>query len=224
MTCNSLGALLLAPLLAACVIPPPGGTGRRSAGPKVRIPVETAWMEAVEPARPGEALEPEEREDLADALGRLEYPEEFGAYAAALREIVEFGPRVAPYLGWYADWSPGRNDPPEPAVRVRARETCAVLLETILEPVETAGLLEALASEHASVIGAAAAVLGARGSTEALPALVDLLGDDRAPVRRSAIAALRRLTNEFFEYRPDAPSGQRNRAIVRWREYLDRQG
>lgn len=181
-------------------------------------------MAEVEPVAPGDVLDAAQQEALADALGRLEDPEEFTAYAAALREIVDFGPVVAPYLGWYADWRPTRNEEPDSAERLRARETCAVLLETILEPVDTPRLLETLRSRYASLVGAAAAVLGARGGVEALPALVGLLDDGREPVRRAAITALRRITNEFFEYRPDAPAGQRKRAIERWHEYLDRLG
>ena len=42
------GTLLPALLLAACVVPPPGGTGRGSGGPRVRTPVETGWMEAID--------------------------------------------------------------------------------------------------------------------------------------------------------------------------------
>jgi hypothetical protein len=222
MATRVLHPALLLTLLAACVAPPPGG-GRASGGPGVPTPVEAAWMDEVEPMAPGQGLEASEKAFLADALGRLEIPDEFSAYARALRGIVELGPRVVPWLGWYADHRPPRNAPPDTPERARARETCALLLETVLDGMETVPVLAHLDSDSASAVVAAAAVLGERESREALPALVDLLGDGREPVRRAAIASLRRITNEFHGYRPDAPSGQRRLAIERWKRYLDQE-
>lgn len=223
MPLRTLRTILLLPLLAACLAPPTGGRGSASGGIEARDPAEAAWMDGIEPAEPGQGLDAAGKALLADALTRLENPDEFAAYAHALREIVEMGPRVVPWLGWYADHRPARNETPDTPERARARETSALLIETVLGGLESASLLGYLASEHASVAVAATVVLGERADREALPALVELLADDREPVRRAAIASLRRITNEFHGYRPDAPAGQRARAIERWRQFLEQE-
>lgn len=58
--------------------------------------------------------------------------------------------------------------------------------------------------------------------TDALPYLVDRLSDTEPEVRLFAAVALRRMTGESFGYRHYAAEAERDRAVVAWRDWLER--
>ncbi len=103
-------------------------------------------------------------------------------------------------------------------IRVRAAAAVAKI-----DPSQTGAvlsvLLEALNSDDATSQGAAADELGAIGkhAEPALAALFGLLNDDRAAVQSTGAQAIRRITGER------TPARQVGRALLRSRDWLDRQ-
>jgi len=62
---------------------------------------------------------------------------------------------------------------------------------------------------------------GREKDPKAVPYLVDRLGDSYAEVRFAAIVALTKITGTNRGYRYWAPTADRERAIDRWRQWLD---
>ena len=65
---------------------------------------------------------------------------------------------------------------------------------------------------------------GSSGDNKALPYLVDRLSDSEADVRFYAIIALEKLTGQRHGYRSWAPAADREKAVMRWRSWLDERG
>ena len=93
----------------------------------------------------------------------------------------------------------------------------------MLDPSQTGTILpvlvNALKSDDAPLVGAAADELGALGkqAEAALPALFNLLGHDFAAVRSTAAQAIWRITGDRL------PAKQVGRALLRSKDWLDRQ-
>jgi hypothetical protein len=59
--------------------------------------------------------------------------------------------------------------------------------------------------------------VGERRLAELAPRLVDLLDDDHVAVRRASVAALRKLSNVFYGFHPEASRRSRAGAVAKWR-------
>ncbi len=85
----------------------------------------------------------------------------------------------------------------------------------------SAELLEVFDDEDPFVRERAMTVLGDFGFTDAVPALLDVLDDPLVTIRRTAFETLVRLTGYDPEYDPAGGKGERDRAVQRWRKWLD---
>lgn len=133
---------------------------------------------------------------------------DFSVYPTAARRLVRRGEVVVPYLGFM-----GGQDLPEQA---RTARIPIVLKPLLLEaPPDHVGVF--LRSPYAAVRAAAAVAAGERRISDHGPALVGLLDDPEVEVRRAAVTALRRISNEFFGYRADDSAGRRARPTAKWR-------
>jgi HEAT repeat protein len=74
-----------------------------------------------------------------------------------------------------------------------------------------------LKSPYREVRAAAAVATGERRITDHAPRLVELLDDPAVDVRRAAVTALRRISNEFFGYRADDSAARRAGPTAKWR-------
>jgi hypothetical protein len=81
-----------------------------------------------------------------------------------------------------------------------------------------------VASEDLNIKVQAIKAAAARGDFTAAPQLVKDLQSDDAAVRLYAIQGLREMAGEEFGYRYYADVEQRRPALMRWREWLERQG
>jgi HEAT repeat protein len=61
------------------------------------------------------------------------------------------------------------------------------------------------------------------GDLRATPALIDLLGSGNGEIRSEAATALRFLTRTMHGFDADGPEKQREAAILRWREWWERE-
>ncbi len=77
-----------------------------------------------------------------------------------------------------------------------------------------------LQSRNEDVRMAAILQAGREKDPQAVPYLVDRLGDGYAEVRFAAIVALEKITGTTREYRYWAPTAERRRAIEQWRQWL----
>jgi len=154
-----------------------------------------------EPARgPFRSGDPEIDRALQD-LGS----DDFATYAAAAHRLVVMGETAIPALGRAAD----ERENPDAAAVLRA-----ILMRA--EPARVGAWFEA---PWATVRAEAARAAGERRLTQHAPALVGLLEDGVASVRRAAVAALRRLSSRFFGFEPEAPAAAREKALGRWKEF-----
>jgi len=131
--------------------------------------------------------------------------DDFATYAAAAHRLVVMGEAAIPALGRAAD----ERENPDVAAVLRA-----ILLRA--EPARVGTWFDA---PWAAVRAVAARTAGERRLTQHAPALVGLLEDESAPVRRAAVAALRRLSSRFFGFEPDAPAAARRKPVRRWKEF-----
>ena len=118
--------------------------------------------------------------------------------------LVSLGEPAIPYLG-FAAGQDGLDD------------RIPITLRAILQTLGARRLAPYLGSPYAEVRAAAATTVGERRFTELAPALTDLLEDADLGVRRAGVAALRRITNRFHGYRPDASAEDRAAAVAKWR-------
>jgi hypothetical protein len=133
---------------------------------------------------------------------------DFSVYPTAARRLVKRGEVVVPYLGFM-----GEQKLPEPA---RTTRVPIVLKPLLLEaPPEHVGAY--LGSSYSAVRAAAAVAAGERRISEHGSELVDLLDDPDLEVRRAAVTALRRISNEFFGYRAEDSAPRRARPTAKWR-------
>lgn len=133
---------------------------------------------------------------------------DFSVYPTAARRLVRRGEVVVPYLGFM-----GEQELPEQA---RTARIPIVLKPVLLEapPAHVGGFLR---SPYAAVRSAAAVAAGERRISDHAPRLVELLDDPEVEVRRAAVTALRRISNEFFGYRADDSAARRARPAAKWR-------
>jgi hypothetical protein len=82
-------------------------------------------------------------------------------------------------------------------------------------------LYQQLQHEDPSVRVRAVHRAGRSGDSKSLPYLVDRLSDSEADVRFYAIIALEKLTGKRHGYRYWAPAAEREKAVARWRAWLD---
>jgi HEAT repeat protein len=83
---------------------------------------------------------------------------------------------------------------------------------------------KALVSERPEERARAVKRAGESNDRSAVPALVERLLDDDEAVRFYAILALERLTGTRLGYDYRAPEQQRQRAVERWRRYVQARG
>jgi len=203
-------ALLL--LLAACAAPPrepvpdSAWPGRRTAAPSE---IDSAWLARVEIPDHLERLDAVNEAFVATACDALDSGD-FSAYSSAADGLVDLGEPVVPYLGLYSDLPPR-----EP----RLYRMVCVVLEPIFEEIPGEHLRYHLQSPYRSVRASAAQTAGGRQLMEYAPRLVELLDDQALDVRREAIRSLRRISTQFFGYRPDAAATDRAAAVARWRRF-----
>jgi HEAT repeat protein len=140
--------------------------------------------------------------DAAQALLRGD----FETSTSAARWLIRLGEPAVPYLGHMA------MTEPDPEGRL------PIVLGRILgvAPSDRVGPL--LESPYESVQVAAAQACGERRLAEHAPRLVDLLESPSEKVRRGAVTALRRTSNQFFGYRPDGSARERAEAAAQWRQ------
>jgi len=202
--------LVLLALLGACVMMTPPQHGVPSSpAPTPEVIRKYPWMADVR--WPGTAPRPTPKEELAIAedIDRL-LTGDFDVYPVAARRLIHRGPEVLPYLGHAAD----RHHAP---AAHKARLT--IVFWPVLRDCPEARVLLALSSPYPAVRATAASAAGERGLMELGGRLVALLKDPDVRVRTASITSLRMLTNEFLEYRPDAPASVRDEGVLRWQEY-----
>ena len=198
-------AFLALVAVAACAGLPRGDRDGRP--PPPRGVVVPPWLVRVRiPGhleRPTREVETEIAED-AHALLRGD----FTVYPTAARRLVKRGEIVVPYLGFM-----GEQQLPEHA---RTTRIPIVLKPLLLEaPPDHIGVY--LVSPYRDARAAAAVAVGERRITDHATMLVDLLDDPEVDVRRSAVTALRRISNEFFGYRAEDSAPRRARPTAKWR-------
>jgi len=193
-------------LLAACA------TLRGRPVPSGKSAADTAWLAGV---RFPEGLSrlPEGRERALAARVEKLGSTDFGVYSGAARGLVDSGESVLPYLGHATTHA---------ALSTRGRACLRIVLRTILEGLAPRRVAGFVASPYPALRVAAAEAAGKRHMTGLAAKLVELLDDPVLEVRRAAIAALRRVSNQFFGYRPEDPPARRARAKARWREFWGR--
>ena len=203
-------ALLL--LLAACKAPPrepvpdTAWPARRTSAP---AGIDAGWPARVEIPDHLERLDAVQQAFVATA-GHALAAGDFSAYSSAADGLVDIGEPVVPYLGLFGDLPPR-----EP----RLYRIVCVVLEPIFEKIAEDHVGYHLQSPYRAVRASAAQSAGHRQLVEHAPRIVELLDDPALPVRREAIRALRRLSNRFFGYRPDATEADRAVAVERWRRF-----
>ena len=190
--------------LAACAGLPRGDRNGASTPPNG---VVEPWLAEVQfPAaleRPPRETETRIAEDVHALLHG-----DFDVYPTAARRLVKRGEVVVPYLGFV-----GAQELPAQA---RGGRIPIVLKPLLLEvPPDHVGIH--LASAYRDVRAAAAVAAGERRITDHAPELVDLLDDPEVTVRRAAVTALRRISNEFYGYRADDSALRRARPAAKWR-------
>ncbi len=178
------------------VLPPPAAPPESPAWADVDLP---AWVAPPSPALLTEIIE---------QTGRLT-SEDFAEHARAARRLVAIGSVAVPFLGSFGD-----REVEEKGARGRARLVLAPIFRR-MEPAEV-GLW--MRSPHATTRAAAARAAGHGPYPEHARALLELLEDGDLRVRREAVAALRRMTDRFFGYRPEDSPERRRKAVERWRE------
>lgn len=100
------------------------------------------------------------------------------------------------------------------------RRRLALLCASGLALIGCANRNQALYSQFPLERARAVVASAQRGDQQAVPKLVDLLGDLDAAVRMYSIVALQRLTNQTYGYQYYAAPPERERAIERWRAAL----
>jgi HEAT repeat protein len=130
---------------------------------------------------------------------------DFETFTAAARRLIALGEPAVPHLGRLA----GTETDPEGRL--------AIVLGRILDRVPAARLGPLLDSTCEPVQVAAATACGERRLEEHAPRLVDLLLDPSEDVRRAAAIALRRISNAFLGYRPEASERERAESVAEWR-------
>ncbi|MHC4819320.1 MAG: hypothetical protein ACYTF8_14850 [Planctomycetota bacterium] len=129
-------------------------------------------------------------------------------HPTAARRLVKRGEIVVPYLGFM-----GEQELTEHARKTRIPIVLKPLL--IEAPPDHIGVY--LVSPYSDVRAAAAVAAGEHRITAHATTLVDLLDDPEVQVRRSAVTALRRISNEFFGYRAEDSAGRRAGPTAKWR-------
>lgn len=133
---------------------------------------------------------------------------DFSVYPTAARHLVRRGEVVVPYLGFM-----GEQELAEQARTARI----AIVLKPVLLAAPPAHVGGFLRSPYGAVRAAAAVAAGERRISDHAPTLVELLDDPELEVRRAAVTALRRISNEFFGYRADDSAARRDRPAAKWR-------
>ncbi|MHC4933232.1 MAG: HEAT repeat domain-containing protein [Planctomycetota bacterium] len=194
--------------VSACTNYSAGGRGGGGAPPAENdTPLDLSWLKDVDLPEhldpPAETLERE----IGEAVHRL-HAADFATYSGAARRLVAIGEIAVPYLGFEA----------ERRSKLGGDRQEVIVMRAILRKIPPGHLRHYLDSPFGAVRVAAAGVVGERDLAQHAVRLVDLLDDPDLEVRRAAIHTLRRLSNRFFGYRPDAPPEQRTKATGRWRE------
>ena len=200
----------LACVLAAACSTSAAGSGSRGSGGGFPPVTGAAVADIRFPAH----LEPPSRateERILEAVAALWSPE-LKICTGAGRTLYEYGEVAVPYLGFFGpaqkELGPGRKYHPS-----------ALVLPRILQDLPDTSLAAAARSHYPMVRVAAARVAG-EGKREALvPELIAGLSDSDAAVRRACAGALRRISLEFFGYRPLDAEAQRSEAVSRWQAW-----
>lgn len=150
--------------------------------------------------------------EIIEAVARL-WSADFAVYTEAGKSLLALGEQAIPYLGYYGDvkkelW-PGQEMP-----------IARCILDPIIESVPPERLPGYLKSPYRQVRASAAMSCGERRERSQVPLLLDLLEDPEPMVRAAANAALRMISNRFFDFRPDGPDHLRTAAIARWRRHF----
>jgi hypothetical protein len=197
-------AILALAALAACNGPRNNRRGDPQAPPNE---VVEPWLARVQIpphlGRPPRAAETAIGEDVHALLYG-----DFSVYPTAARRLVKRGEVVVPYLGFM-----GVQELPAQARTTRI----SIVLKPLLlgaPPEHVGGHLH---SPYRDVRVAAAVAVGERRISEHATVLVDLLDDPEVEVRRAAVTALRRISNEFFGYRADDSDPRRAGPAAKWR-------
>ena len=201
----------LACLLAAACTTSPGGSGGPG-GPMGNVsPVDGA---AVADIRFPAHLEPPPRateERILEAVAAL-WSQDLKTCTEAGRTLHEYGEVAVPYLGFFGpaqkELRPGRKYHPS-----------ALVLPRILQDLNDTSLAAAVRSHYPTVRVAAARVAGESRREALVPELIEGLDDSDQAVRRASAGALRRISLEFFGYRPLDPKVQRDQVVARWRTW-----
>jgi len=191
--------------VASCAGLPSGDRDGKRAPPIGEV--EPPWPARVRIPSPLERPTRVAENDIADDVHALLHGP-FTVYPTAARRLVKRGEIVVPYLGYV-----GEQQLPE-----RARTTrIPIVLKPLLlaAPPEMVGVY--LVSPYSEVRAAAAVAVGERRLTDHAKRLVELLDDPKVEVRRAAVTALRRISNEFFGYRAEDSAGRRAAPTAKWR-------
>lgn len=198
-------AVLALVAVAACAGVPSGDRDGRPA-PKGGV-VVPSWLVRVRiPGhleRPTREVETKIAEDVHALLRG-----DFTVYPTAARRLVKRGEIVVPYLGFM-----GEQELAEQARKTRI----PIVLKPLLIEVPPDHIGVYLVSPYGDVRAAAAVAAGEHRITAHAARLVDLLDDPEVSVRRSAVTALRRISNEFFGYRAEDSAARRARPAAKWR-------
>ncbi len=142
---------------------------------------------------------------------------DFETRTRAARELVAAGDAAVPALGRAGDLSV----PVAGGMRVSATRS---VVQSILAASEDAELERHLGSPWPNVRRSSAEELGRRDRRSAIPRLIERLDDADPEVRSASAIALRRLTNNFMGYSPEASLSDRREAADRWRSWWSESG
>ena len=193
---------------AGCVTGFNSPSNRNANRSRDRVPPPTAeWVAEV---RFADGLErpPALREsDIVEAVTDLS-SSDFGHRTRGSRALLAYGEQSVAYLGHWVSIASDRPDP-----------HCAhcIVTRAILAKLTPARVRVYLRSPYPLARIAAAETAGERGMTDLAPALVPLLDDEDASVRRASVTALRRMTRAFLGYRANDPPQKRAKATRAWK-------
>jgi len=163
---------------------------------------------------PGQAkIEKLRRSGDLDALADVMTGDDSSLAAMAAGALGSLGADALPHL------KPALDDP-----REDIREAVAVALAGV-GGTETVGLLSGVVKTDSSptVRAAAATALGRLGDPDAMPVLLNALGDSDAAVRGRAAEAVSTITGIEFGFRPEDPPARRQQAQrqihILWKQF-----
>jgi hypothetical protein len=142
---------------------------------------------------------------------------DFAARSRAAEALIAEGDRALPALGEARDEELVAG--PGAVVRIDA-----VIAEILKASSDERLVSIHLADRYPSIRRAAASEAARRGGWGAVPALVERLGDEDVSVRAAVVAALRRMTNRFYDVEPRPTRTEAAAAAASAREWWNREG